>query len=368
MILGNGSRLLAQPGLRFGTFDVNTGAPIHHPMPYTGPGVAAAYLGMIVVRDCTAPIVIRDVELDGNVENLRIGGEFGDTGWQIPATGLLLVGNLSDETIENVRSHHHGQDGAMLIGSTARAGRGRITRLVCRYNGRQGLSLTGGKAYDLFDCEFSHTARLNVKSAPSAGVDIEAEHPPIEDINFSRCLFIDNGGCGLVADSGDSSNLSFTNCRFVGTTSWSAWPYKPGCSFTGCTFVGSVVHAFPDANPKRAARFARCTFTDDPRLSPTGKVYTGNGPIVNLAESQNVLFDRCVFRLVASGTLPWSWKAVYRDCTMSQKSKQSANPKGRYLGRSTIAGPVNLYGSMIEGTVIVNGRQLSQGSQGGPPW
>ena len=38
--------------------------------------------------------------------------------------------------------------------------------------------------------------------------------------------------------------------------------------------------------------------------------------------------------------------------------------KGRYLGRSTIAAPVDLYRSMIEGTVIVNGRQSPQGSQG----
>jgi hypothetical protein len=41
-----------------------------------------------------------------------------------------------------------------------------------------------------------------------------------------------------------------------------------------------------------------CRFTDDPKLSPTGKVFLGGGPIVNLAESDNVLFDRCRFDLV----------------------------------------------------------------------
>lgn len=367
-ILGNGSRLLAQPGLRFGTFDLDSGKSVHHPMPYLGPGRAEAYLGMIAVRDCNGPITIRDVELDGNMEALRVGGEFGDTGWQVSATGLLLAGNLSDEIIMNVHAHHHGQDGAMFIGTWKRVGRGIIRRLISRYNGRQGLSLTGGKAYDLFDCEFSHNARHIVKSAPAAGVDIEAENPPIEDISFSRCRFVDNGGCGLVADSGDSRNLRFADCLFLGTTAWSAWPYKPGCSFTSCTFVGSVVHAFPHADPKRAAHFVRCTFTDDPKLSPSGKVYIDGGPIVNLAESQNVLFDQCRFKLVASGTLPWTWKAIYRDCVMSQRSQQSANPKGRYLGRTTIRGPVDLYGSMIEGTVILNGRQVARGPQGVPAW
>jgi hypothetical protein len=367
-ILGNGARLLAQAGLRFGTFDMGTGKAIHHPMPYLGPGRADAYLGMIVVRDCTAPITIRDVELDGNMAALKLGGEYGDTGWQLSGTGLLLIRNLAAETVENVHSHHHGQDGAMFIGSGKRTGRGTVRRLISRYNGRQGLSITGGKGYDLIDCEFAHSARLRVKSAPSAGVDIEAEDEPLRDISFTRCSFIDNAGCGLVADSGDSRNLRFDDCRFVGSTSWSAWPNKPGCSFAGCTFVGSVVHAYPDPDPRRAARFTSCTFTDDPQLSPTGKVFTPDGPIVNLAESQNVLFDRCRFRLVGSGTLPWSWKAIYRDCTMSQKSKKVANCKGRYLGRTTISGPVDLYGSMIEGTVVLNGRAVPHGPLGVRPW
>lgn len=367
-ILGNGSRLVAQRGLRFGTFDLLSGEPAKHPMPYLGSGMAAAYSGMIAVTDCVANVAIRDVELDGNMDALRIGGQFGDTGWQVPATGLLLQRNLRDEVVENVRSHHHGQDGAMFIGTAKRIGRGTIRRLISRYNGRQGLSITGGRGYDLYDCEFSHSARLRVKSAPGAGVDIEAENPPINDINFIRCQFLDNDGCGLVADSGDSRDLRFADSSFIGTTSWSAWPYKPGCRFSGCTFVGTVVHAFPNDDPELATRFLRCTFTDDPRLSPTGKVYTPGGPIVNLAESQNVLFDQCTFKLVGSGTLPWSWKAVYRDCVMSQKSSEVANCKGRYLGRTIISGPVDLYGSMIEGTVILNGREVANGPQGVAPW
>lgn len=64
---------------------------------------------------------------------------------------------------------------------------------------------------------------------------------------------------------------------------------------------------------------------------------------------------------VPTPTFPWSWKAIYRDCAMSQKV---ANCKGRHLGRTIISGPVDLYGSMIQGIVIVNGRQVAHGSQG----
>jgi len=368
-IIGSGARLLAQPGLRFGTFDRQSGKPVHHPLPYFGQGDAAsAYLGMIVVRDCRGSVHIRDLELDGNMGQLRIGGGFGDTGWQIPATGLLLIGNRADEIVDHVHTHDHAQDGAMFIGAPERQARGTVRGLVSRSNGRQGLSVTSGRGYDLKDCEFSHNARSLVKSAPAAGVDVEAETAPIDDINFNRCRFIDNGGCGFVADSGDSRNIRFTDCLFVGTKNWSAWPNKPGCRFAGCTFVGSVVHAFPDRDPRRAAQFTRCTFTDDPKLSPTRKVYTGSGPIVNLALSENVLFDHCTFRLVGAGLLPWSWKATYRGCTMSQRSAKVATPKGRYLGRTTISAPVDLYGSMIEGTVILNGRRIPTRGVGVPAW
>ena len=365
IILGNGARLLAQVGMRFGTFDLETGEPVQHPMPYVKPvDLAQLYRGMIWIHDCRAPISVSNVELDGNLRKLRVGGKYGDTGWQIGATGLFLVKNLASEHIENVYTHHHATDGAMIVGDPGRSGRTTVSRLVSRYNGRQGLSITGGHGYDLADCEFSHTGRAGISSAPGAGVDIEAENPPIRDVNFTRCAFVDNSGCGLVADSGDSADAHFIACRFVGTTQWSAWPKKPGFRFSGCTFAGSVVHAYPDNDPERAAHFTNCIFTDDPKLSPNGQVYVGGGPIVNLAKSDNVLFDGCTFTLVDKGVLPWSWNAVYRNCTMRQRSPRVATPKGKFLGRTTIEARVDLYGSEIDGVVIVNGRQLPPGHIG----
>jgi hypothetical protein len=53
---------------------------------------------------------------------------------------------------------------------------------------------------------------------------------------------------------------------------------------------------------------------------------------------------------------------------MSQRSKQAAMTKGRYVGRTVISGPVSLYGSMIEGTLIMNGKQVPPGPIGVKPW
>jgi hypothetical protein len=99
-------------------------------------------------------------------------------------------------------------------------------------------------------------------------------------------------------------------------------------------------------------------------------VFTGGGPIANLGKSDNVLFDGCTFELQGGGVLPWSWRATYRDCTMAQRSTQAAMTKGKYLGTTTINGPVDLYGSMILGTVILNGRSVPTGPVGGDikPW
>ena len=125
-----------------------------------------------------------------------------------------------------------------------------------------------------------------------------------------------------------------------------------------------MVHAFPSSDPALATRFLHCRFTDDASLTPNGRLYVGGGPIVNLAESRNVLFDTCNFALTGEGVLPWSWEATYRDCTMRQASKVTAITKGKYVGRSVIDAPANLYGSMIMSTVVVNGDVLPPGPVG----
>src|SRR6476661_4290732 len=131
-IVGNGARLRCEPGLRFGAFDRASGEPVHRTANLHHEELASPYAALVRIRNCRAPVAIRDLELDGNLERLRIGGPYGDTGWQVPATGLLLEGNVGSEIVENVYSHHHGQDGAMIIGDPHRTARSRFTRLVTR--------------------------------------------------------------------------------------------------------------------------------------------------------------------------------------------------------------------------------------------
>jgi hypothetical protein len=361
---GNGARLLCEPGLRYGVFGLG-GEAAHHPMPYSGSGVVSPYRAMIAVEQCLGAVHIADLELAGCTDQLIIGGQYGDTGWQIPAMGLYLRDNLGSEVIERVRSHHHPQDGVQINGfdgDTPGAQR-MMTDVVADANGRQGLSLVGGRGWRFARCTFTRAGRGKILSAPGAGVDIEAEGGKrIRDLAFADCHFADNAGCGMVADSGDSEGVHFERCSFVGTTSWSAWPYKPRFRFDECHFTGALVHAWGDADATRAAQFTRCIFDDDPARSPTGKVYGGvnsTHPLADLAYAQNVLFDRCEFTAL-SGVLPWSTGAIYRDCTMMQGISTSGFPRGRFEGHNTIVGKVDLYGSTITGELSVNGTRVGQ--------
>ncbi|WP_267378073.1 MULTISPECIES: right-handed parallel beta-helix repeat-containing protein [unclassified Sphingomonas] len=362
LLEGNGARILCETGLRFGVFGLD-GLPSHHPMPYTGPGLASPYKAMISVENCTAAVQVSDFDLEGCTDDLIIGGQYGDVGWQIPAYGLLLRDNLGSEVIERIRSHSHPLDGIGIIGPdkpTAAAVRTLIDVIADR-NGRQGCSLTSGHDYAFKRCNFTRTGRGKISSAPGAGIDIEAEDRLIRHISFEDCHFADNAGCGMVADSGDSADIRFDRCVFVGTTSWSAWPRKPGMRFIACKFVGAIANAFGNPDPSRAAQFYRCTFDNNPALSSTGKVYGGSNtdrPLADLSSEINVLFDQCKFSALHRGSLPWSTGAIYRDCTMVAGFDITSHTRGHFLGYNTIVGKVDLSGSKIVGAVMLNGKLL----------
>ena len=365
VVKGNGARLRCDDGLRFGTFDPQTGQPTHHQQPYYGLGeLSSPYFAMIEIEGCSGPIEIVDVELDGNIAGHNIGGGYDDTGWQIPCSGLVLRNNVSSERIARVTSHHHALDGFLIDAPSERTSPSLFQDCTSDYNARQGCSIVGGRNYAFENCRFRHTGRARIVSAPAAGVDIEAEGAKIvRNLHFKGCEFSNNVGVGMVAAVGNSKGATFESCRFVGTTSWSAWPSMPGFRFNNCEFVGSIVNARGDSDPELATQFHNCLFRDDPALSPTGQVYNEANlhPIADLPFAQNVLFNRCRFELTHRAVLPWSGNnPIYNDCVMSQVETKLAYPRGTYKGINHIDGPVDLWGSSFLGDVYVNGQLMAR--------
>lgn len=357
-IFGNGAKIKSARGLRFGTFDALTGLPTVHSMPYYAINeVACPYFAMITVQNCSGKVYIENLELDGNLAELLIGGQYGDTGWQIPGFGLRLINNSGGEHIVNLHTHHHPVDGLYVAGTVDRTESTVIENSISEYNARQGCTIGGGSNFRFEKSHFNHTGRAGLMSAPGAGIDIEAELNPIRNIYCSDCQFSNNSGCGMVADSGDTDGAIFDGCSFVGTTTYSAWPRMPHFKFVDCQFVGSICNTFADVDPDRAARFSRCNFLDDVALSPTNEVYGDGVPIADLGSGdRNVLFDDCVFRLTNKSVLPWSGTVTYNNCTMSQVAPQQSYPRGIFTGTNKIDGNVGLNGSKILGELIVNGQ------------
>lgn len=356
-IEGNGATLRCAPGLRYGTFDRASGRAVELPMPNTRPGLLATpYDYMVIIEECGGSVSITDLELDGALTTQRIGGPWGDVGRQIASDGLFLRDNRGDEVVRNLHTHHHARDGFMLAGPSVlpSGARRSFTGVRSEWNGRQGCSLIGGRGYRFADCRFAHTGRAVLSTPPAAGFDIEAESGPIRDLRFDRCVFEDNSGCGLVADSGDSADVQFADCRFIGTTNWSIWPNKPGFRFDRCEIVGACVRMFSAPDPARATRFYACRFTDAPARSGNGKVYLA-GPMANVSDSRNVLFARCRFDATHGAQLPWSTDAIFEGCIMRQSGATQAFPRGLFRGDNRIDGAVDIAASRIHGRLVLNG-------------
>ena len=327
VVEGNGAVVRIAPGLRYGSFHKQTGEAYHPPkMPFYDYDCRTA-VGSVLAVDGSSNIVIRNLELDGNLSRLVVGGAWGDTGRQLEAYGLRLYNNTNVQ-IDRVYSHHHALDGVVIGWSGLKesdpATPHTLTDCTFEYNGRQGLSWVGGRGITARRCKFNHTTRgMNngtpLGSAPGAGLDIEAEESVCRDGRFEDCEFANNGGCGVVADSGDGGYTTFARCTFWGTTSWSAWSNKPGLVYEDCNFYGSVVHAVGSPNPALATRWTRCKFEDKPWTD--GKPAYGGFLAELNGKLENVVFDACTFSANARKSLWSSGTGVkFSNCTITHKA------------------------------------------------
>lgn len=330
LIEGNGAVIRVAPGLRYGSFDKNTGVVYNPPtMPFYDRDYIST-VGSLFAVDGSSNVEIRNIELDGNLSSLVLGGTWGDTGRQLEAYGIRLYNNTNVH-LDNVHSHHHALDG-VIIGWTGLKEANPATPhtlINCNfeYNGRQGLSWVGGRGINAYRCKFNHTQRgINngapLASAPGAGLDIEAEESVCRDGYFEECEFVNNGGCGMVADSGDGGFTKFVRCTFWGTTNWSVWSAKPGLSYDICNFYGSAVHAVGSSINSFATRWTNCTFEDKPYKD--GKVYRQNSGAFLLeinGKMENVLFDACTFTANTCKSIWCSGTGVrFSDCTITHKA------------------------------------------------
>jgi len=288
------TRLFTAPRLRFGTFNPDTGEPEDGPPGGTAWVVSPYPAGIIDVQN-NIRVMISNLELDGNLPNLEIGGVTDRMdGRQIAAHGIF-ASDVREVEIHDVYTHHNAADGLLAVfhGLTQQD---LVTtpivleRVRSEFNARAAFSWHGGIGLAATDCDFSHTGRGGLATPPACGLDIETTDvfptSICRDGLFQDCRFVDNTGVGVISDGGDPrlpsvmdvQYMTFDRCQILTLTGQSAiWPKRPAFRFTNCGIHGWCTNAFSQPDPAVAApdpryptTFQSCTFEDIP--------YNGHAP------------------------------------------------------------------------------------------
>ncbi len=281
-IEGNGATMKCAAGLKFGSF--NTDGTVYPTINLLLAKRASPYQGMIWAENFTSgSLVIRDLTLDGNITNLTIGGDWGDTGKQIKSAGIQ-IGNAGPVILENVISKNHGTDGVTYRSEINSTDDLPIPLYAenCTFdnNGRLGFANVGGRAHTYVNCRFTNTGKNGVVSSnPNSGYDLEGEAGWAMQIVFNNCTFGNCAANGYVCDSFGERDVQFNGCWFSGDTSWAFWISKPGHTLRDCLIAGLFVDYAVENFTYRAqsTRYYNCRFSDNPSDTINGTTIYNSG-------------------------------------------------------------------------------------------
>lgn len=286
-----GAKLKYRDSLRFGSFNPIDKTPYRNNNPNVPDIQFAASIGYCIAFFNCNNCQLKQLELDGNNRGMVYGGGYGDKGIQLQHYGVFIY-HSKKILVEKVAANYFALDGIAVDNQPT----DKPDAIVLRnsrfeYNCRQGLSWVSGNQLTAINCQFNHTGTVAYTSAPAAGVDIEAENHTIQNGLFKNCSFINNKGCGLVADSGPSSDCRFEDCTFWGTVSYSVWIKKPRFTLYRCHIYGTAVHGYNSSNDTDATRYLSCHFEDKPYK---GQPTYGNF-LVDADGVKRLIIDSCTF-------------------------------------------------------------------------
>lgn len=332
-------------GMHYGSFDKNTGSaydPVKEGKFQKNRGFFdkqyAVSVGRIIAIFKSKNIIIQGIELNGNIAALDVGGVFGDHDRQLLATAIYLHSN-SNVFLKDIKAHHNGLDGVYItfipLNEKSPPVPHVLLNVVSEYNGRQGLSWAGGIGLTAINCKFNNTGRSRFSSAPAAGLDIEGNTKPASVCRkglFKNCEFLNNTGCGIVADKGNGAYSEFENCTVWGTSNWAIWGARPGMSFKKCKIYGAIVNLYGDTqDPSLAISFHNCEFEDKKYL---GYEKCRGDALVDAPQAANVIFSDCRFTANAMRCFNIGYKStlndnmsfpLLRNCIITHKASMPRN-------------------------------------------
>ena len=382
IIEGNGASISMVNTVFYGSFSPITGAPFSASTSafpvFEYPNYAAGP-GDILLLEYNSDVVVRDLNINGNISNAFIGGRYGDTGIQIAFCGMQAMGN-QNLLVENVKFSQCGLDGIVYAGNyqtTDNVANAKGTFINCSSdgNGRQGISWVGGEGLTMINCSLTNTGQtINVNSglkfgsSPMAGIDIEPDYVPSYNGVFTNCKFSNNVNYGITSYINSAllvptrpSNISFYNCEIDSDTAagpsqvygaiYHFTPYD--ITYENCTVRGTVVnsnHGQPTQNISGDCVFNNCKLT------------LQGSEVFNFSQLSNSSFNNCNLydtrTITTSPILVDSSSTTFTNLVATSTSTATTTLLGTYLGNSSIVtsgyNQVNKTGLIVTGSSFEN--------------
>lgn len=239
-----GSIILFNVGMRFGSFDPETGKSTNKTFDCVSKHNIAterAMLGKVIHIRNSSQIKIQNLNLDGNFyastvnnmnnfplreitqninyqeDKINLGGGYGDCGIQIEHYGLFIF-HSKNVLIDKVRSNRFGTDGLMISNVSGSDNNIRVKNSTFDYNSRTGIAIGGGQDIVISNSTVSNTGRFLYIST-ATGIDIEPEddvliqNKKIDKVTVNNCILSGNSeGAILAKFGGASSEVHIMNC------------------------------------------------------------------------------------------------------------------------------------------------------------
>jgi hypothetical protein len=307
VIDGNGATIKINDGLYFGAFHPDTGVPYSPPTDDSPYLYAVSSSNLIDVEHCSN-VEIRNVNLDGNMDDLSLGGEWpnNETYGYCSAQGVYLISN-DNAVLTDVNTFGNAMSGLVVNSPECRTRNGDdrdqpvyLKNVNSHHNGHLGLAWTGSFGVTAEDCKFNHTGRSRLWNAPAAGMDIEANSKTRRG-RFIGCDFVDNKGFAVVSGSGpDNADVYFEDCLMFGTDNHTLAIGVPNFDFVDCNIYGQVYGGYGSSDVNEATQFVNCHIEDADNVIYDGEYYSttfdmsGSGLIyIGQLAKRNITFDGC---------------------------------------------------------------------------
>ncbi len=249
------SKLKLANGLRFGTFDPNTGEPFVVTNASGTPiasldGHTVGQVGTMIRVYSADTVDISSLELDGSSDNLVLGGYYGDTGYQLSGNGILLRAKRAH--IQYIYVHHQGTDGIGIswpgLDDSSPNYPIRLDHIRSEYDGRNALTISNANDLVVSNSAFNYACESKIHSSPCAGVDNEAEFQGvIRNVTFDHVDFIGSRH-SQISVTWDANHLTFKHVHAQGNVAlWLDYAAgTPGVTFSDSKLEGSIYGIYGD--------------------------------------------------------------------------------------------------------------------------